>query len=72
MTKTELIKKILKLGDELEDAENFGALMVVKEMEQAIDDYTENVVKSSLGDVMDSKGAKEHIEPPKSVIFKGW
>ena len=51
MTKTELIKKILKLGDELEDAENFGALMVVKEMEQAIDDYTENVVKSSLGDV---------------------
>tara|TARA_R110002012_G_scaffold110879_1_gene255630 strand:+ start:639 stop:860 length:222 start_codon:yes stop_codon:yes gene_type:complete len=36
-----------------------------------IEEY-ERLVKFSLDAVMDSKGAKEHIEPPKSVIFKGW
>jgi len=41
------------------------------EAQELIDDI-ENEVKYALDAVMDSKGAKEHIEPPKSVIFKGW
>lgn len=39
MTKKDLIKEILTLGEELEKATGFNALMIIDEMESAINKY---------------------------------
>lgn len=39
MTKKALIKEILTLGQELEKATGFDALMIIYDMESAIDKY---------------------------------
>lgn len=40
MSKIELIKKILELGKELEKATPFDSVMIINDMEIAIDNYT--------------------------------
>ena len=40
MTKKDLIKKILELGKELEEANGFNAVMIINDMEIQVDNYT--------------------------------
>jgi hypothetical protein len=43
MTKRDLIKKILELGKELEDANGFDAVMIINDMEIEVDNYTKQL-----------------------------
>ncbi len=43
MTKKDLIKKILKLGKELEKANGFDAVMIINDMEIEVDNYTKQL-----------------------------
>ena len=46
MTKKELIKKILELGKELEEADGIEALMIIDDLEKTVDKFTEQIIKN--------------------------
>ena len=56
MTKRDLIKKILELGEELEKADRFNAVMIINDMEIEVDNYTKQLP------ILDVVGQSEQLK----------
>ena len=56
MTKRDLIKKILELGEELQKANRFNAVMIINDMEIEVDNYTKQLP------ILDVVGQSEQLK----------
>jgi hypothetical protein len=71
MTKQELIKGILELGENLKDAEGMGALVEINEMELLVDKFLETTkpVNVDLADVSKCSCGFQNCDNWENVII---